>query len=111
MSVSTWAMLATKRCAEALDALRGGSSHGYRHLPRDHPPPKAGRNSTLNEVDLEFRINQRVTASGWGNAGPLSLLAFAVVTLMISLVNVKAISADVAPVVLAVGSSSTAPHS
>jgi succinate-acetate transporter protein len=67
------------------------------------PPPKAGRNGTLNEVDLEFGADQRVTASGWGNAGPLSLLAFAVVTLMISLVNVKAISADVTPAVVAVG--------
>ena len=64
---------------------------------------KAGRNGTLNEVDLEFGADQRVTASGWGNAGPLSLLAFAVVTLMISLVNVKAISADVTPAVVAVG--------
>ena len=67
------------------------------------PPPKAGRNGTLNEVDLEFGADQRVATSGWGNAGPLSLLAFAVVTLMISLVNVKAISADVAPAVVAVG--------
>jgi uncharacterized protein len=67
------------------------------------PPPQAGRNGTLNEVDLEFGADQRVTASGWGNAGPLSLLAFAVVTLMISLVNVKAISADVTPAVVAVG--------
>ncbi len=43
------------------------------------------------------------TNSGWGNAGPLSLLAFAVVTLMLSLVNAKAITADVTPVVFAVG--------
>jgi uncharacterized protein len=39
----------------------------------------------------------------WGNAGPLSLLAFAVVTLMLSLINVKAITADVTPVVFGVG--------
>jgi uncharacterized protein len=43
------------------------------------------------------------TASGWGNAGPLSLLAFAVVTLMLSLINAKAITADVTPVVFGVG--------
>jgi succinate-acetate transporter protein len=43
------------------------------------------------------------TASGWGNAGPLSLLAFAVVTLMLSLINAKANTADVTPVVFGVG--------
>jgi uncharacterized protein len=66
-------------------------------------PPKAGRNGALNEADLEFGADQRVTASGWGNAGPLSLLAFAVVTLMLSLINVKAISATVTPAVASVG--------
>jgi uncharacterized protein len=64
---------------------------------------KAGRNGTLNEVDLEFGADQRVTPSGWGNAGPLALSAFAVVTLMLSLVNVGAISAGVTPVVASVG--------
>jgi uncharacterized protein len=43
------------------------------------------------------------TNPGWGNAGPLSLLAFAVVTLMLSLINAKAITAEVTPVVFAVG--------
>jgi succinate-acetate transporter protein len=43
------------------------------------------------------------TNPGWGNAGPLSLLAFAVVTLMLSLINAKAITADVTPVVFGVG--------
>jgi succinate-acetate transporter protein len=67
------------------------------------PPRMAERNGAPNGVDLEFGADQRVTASGWGNAGPLSLLAFAVVTLMLSLVNVKAISAGVTPVVASVG--------
>jgi succinate-acetate transporter protein len=44
-----------------------------------------------------------VAPSGWGNAGPLSLLAFAVVTLMLSLVNANAITATVTPVVFGVG--------
>jgi uncharacterized protein len=64
---------------------------------------KAGRNGTLNEFDLDFGADPRVTPSGWGNAGPLALSAFAVVTLMLSLVNVGAISAGVTPVVASVG--------
>ena len=100
--LSTWAMLATKRCAEALDALRGGSSHGYRHY-HTTTPAQGWAQRHAQQGHPEFGVDQRVTASGWGNAGPLSLLAFAVVTLMISLVNVKAISADVAPAVVAVG--------
>jgi succinate-acetate transporter protein len=44
-----------------------------------------------------------VATSGWGNAGPLSLLAFAVVTLMLSLINANAITGATAPVVFSVG--------
>ncbi|MGO9905588.1 MAG: acetate uptake transporter [Solirubrobacteraceae bacterium] len=67
------------------------------------PPQNAERNGALNGADLEFGADQHVTTQGWGNAGPLSLLAFAVVTLMLSLINVKAISAEVTPVVASVG--------
>jgi succinate-acetate transporter protein len=63
-----------------------------------------GVNGGLNEPDPEFGRDQRAaTPQGWGNAGPLSLLAFAVVTLMLSLINVKAISVDLIPVVASVG--------
>jgi succinate-acetate transporter protein len=57
----------------------------------------------VNGADLEFGADQHVTTLGWGNAGPLSLLAFAVVTLMLSLINVNAISGGVTPVVASVG--------
>jgi succinate-acetate transporter protein len=70
---------------------------------RRPPPQIAQRNGAHNEVDPEFGVDQRVTASGWGNAGPLSLLAFAVVTLMLSLINAKAVTASVSPVVFSVG--------
>jgi succinate-acetate transporter protein len=70
--------------------------------PRSAPP--AGLNGGVNEPDPEFGADQRVEApDGWGNAGPLSLLAFAVVTLMLSLINANAITAVVAPVVFGVG--------
>jgi len=70
--------------------------------PRSTPPARL--NGALNEPDLEFGRDQHApTPEGWGNAGPLSLLAFAVVTLMLSLINAKAITADVAPVVFGVG--------
>ena len=67
------------------------------------PRQNAERNGALNGADLEFGADQHVATQGWGNAGPLSLLAFAVVTLMLSLINVKAISAEVTPVVASVG--------
>jgi succinate-acetate transporter protein len=70
------------------------------------PPPQrvAPQRVDLNGgPDPEFGADQRATPAGWGNAGPLSLLAFAVVTLMLSLINVKAINAGVTPVVASVG--------
>jgi succinate-acetate transporter protein len=70
--------------------------------PRSAPP--GGLNGGVNEPDPEFGADQRVAApDGWGNAGPLSLLAFAVVTLMLSLINANAITGVVAPVVFGVG--------
>lgn len=41
-------------------------------------------------------------APEWGNSAPLALMAFAVTTLMLSLVNAKAVSAGVTPVVFGV---------
>jgi succinate-acetate transporter protein len=69
-----------------------------------HPAPqKADLNGALGEPDPEFGGDQRATPQSWGNAGPLALLAFAVVTFMLSMINAKAISAGVTPVVLSVG--------
>jgi succinate-acetate transporter protein len=67
------------------------------------PPQNGAVNGAVNAPDPEFGVDQRATPSGWGNAGPLSLSAFAVVTLMLSLINVNAISADLIPVVASVG--------
>jgi uncharacterized protein len=69
-------------------------------------PRSAPKAVDLNGVNGAAKLNGAAppsTASGWGNAGPLSLLAFAVVTLMLSLINAKAITADVTPVVFGVG--------
>jgi succinate-acetate transporter protein len=63
-------------------------------------PPKANLNGA---PDPEFGEVQRVTTTSWGNAGPLALLSFAVVTFMLSMVNAKLVSAGVTPVILAVG--------
>jgi succinate-acetate transporter protein len=41
----------------------------------------------------------RATTLNWGNSAPLALLAFAVTTFMLSMVNANAISAGVQPVV------------
>ena len=61
-------------------------------IDKRSPPQNGERNGALNGVDPEFGVDQRATPSGWGNAGPLSLLGFAVVTLMLSLINAKAIT-------------------
>jgi len=72
-------------------------------IDKRSPPQNGERNGALNGVDPEFGVDQRVAVSGWGNAGPLSLSAFAVVTLMLSLINLNAVSADMIPVVASVG--------
>ncbi len=41
--------------------------------------------------------------SGWGNSGPLCLIAFAAVTFMISLVNAGGVSSAVVPVIISTG--------
>jgi uncharacterized protein len=43
------------------------------------------------------------TNLSWGNAGPIALLSFGVVTFMLSMVNANAISGGVTPVILSVG--------
>jgi uncharacterized protein len=67
-------------------------------------PPETKLNGNFYQPDDEFGADQRATPTqGWGNAGPLALLAFAVVTFMLSMINAKAITAGVTPVVLSVG--------
>ena len=53
------------------------------------------------EAELEG-APRRVSTLNWGNSAPLALLAFAVTTFMLSMVNADAIDAGVAPVVLGV---------
>ena len=64
----------------------------------------ASRPSTVNgrsEVELDTAL-PRATTLDWGNSAPLALLAFAVTTFMLSMVNANAISAGVQPVVFGV---------
>jgi succinate-acetate transporter protein len=53
------------------------------------------------EVELNS-TPPRATTLDWGNSAPLALLAFAVTTFMLSMVNANAISAGVQPVVFGV---------
>ena len=53
------------------------------------------------EVELNS-APPRATTLDWGNSAPLALLAFAVTTFMLSMVNANAISAGVQPVVFGV---------
>lgn len=53
------------------------------------------------EIDLEGAPRDATTLN-WGNSAPLALLAFAVTTFMLSMINANAISATVLPVVFGV---------
>ncbi len=63
------------------------------------------RNANGHRVVPTIVERQVVTepAVGWGNSGPLCLIAFAVTTFMISLVNAQGINAGVVPVILSCG--------
>lgn len=57
-----------------------------------------------HDVPAFFERDVDVTpAAGWANSGPLCLIAFAVTTFMISLVNAKAVNPGVVPVILSCG--------
>jgi succinate-acetate transporter protein len=66
-------------------------------------PRSAPKAADENGTAAAERVFGPQTNPGWGNAGPLSLMAFAVVTLMLSLINAKLITAAVTPVVFSVG--------
>lgn len=53
------------------------------------------------EAELEGALSRETTLD-WGNSAPLALLAFAVTTFMLSMVNANAIAAGVLPVVFGV---------
>jgi len=57
--------------------------------------------SVQQEADLEG-MPRRATTLNWGNSAPLALLAFAVTTFMLSMVNANFIAAGVQPVVFGV---------
>jgi uncharacterized protein len=50
----------------------------------------------------EARASERATTLDWGNSAPLALLAFAVTTFMLSMINAKAVAVGVTPVVFGV---------
>ena len=66
-------------------------------------PRPALRTADLNGAPQLNGVPPPAPTTGWGNAGPLALLAFAVVTFMLSMINANAISDGVTPVVLSVG--------
>jgi uncharacterized protein len=55
-----------------------------------------------SELNGHATIAPATTSQEWGNSAPLALMAFAVTTLMLSLVNANAISKGVTPVVFGV---------
>ena len=59
-------------------------------------PPLAPQEAELNGA------RPRATNLDWGNSAPLALLAFAVTTFMLSMVNASAVSVGVTPVVFGV---------
>jgi len=65
-------------------------------------PTQLGVNSGANS-NAKVVSQTKDKDAGWGNSGPLCLFAFAITTFMISMVNAKAISGAVVPVVIGVG--------
>jgi succinate-acetate transporter protein len=66
-------------------------------------PRPSAVNGRSDQQDAELgRALPLATTLDWGNSAPLALLAFAVTTFMLSMVNANAISAGVQPVVFAV---------
>ena len=59
----------------------------------------AQAHATIPEVE---RAPMRPTTLDWGNSAPLALLAFAVTTFMLSMINANAVSIGTTPVVFAV---------
>lgn len=61
--------------------------------------------TTVEEVRREIGAERPLastTALDWGNSAPLALLAFAVTTFMLSMINAKAVAVGVTPVVFGV---------
>jgi uncharacterized protein len=67
--------------------------------PRKEPQLNGAQHATTTELD---RAPARATTLDWGNSAPLALLAFAVTTFMLSMINANAVSIGVTPVVFGV---------
>ena len=65
------------------------------------PPSTVDGRSAPQEAELGGSLPLATTLD-WGNSAPLALLAFAVTTFMLSMVNANAVSAGVQPVVFGV---------
>jgi uncharacterized protein len=68
--------------------------------PRKEPQLN-GAETRVTIPELE-RAPARATTLDWGNSAPLALLAFAVTTFMLSMINANAVSIGVTPVVFGV---------
>ena len=64
-------------------------------------PQLNGAETRVTTPELE-RMPMRATTLDWGNSAPLALLAFAVTTFMLSMINANAVSIGVTPVVFGV---------
>ena len=67
--------------------------------PRKEPQLNGAQYAATTELD---RAPARATTLDWGNSAPLALLAFAVTTFMLSMINANAVSIGVTPVVFGV---------
>ena len=67
--------------------------------PRQEAQLNGAQHATTTELD---RAPARATTLDWGNSAPLALLAFAVTTFMLSMINANAVSIGVTPVVFGV---------
>jgi len=67
--------------------------------PRKEPQLNGAQHATTTELD---HAPARATTLDWGNSAPLALLAFAVTTFMLSMINANAVSIGVTPVVFGV---------
>jgi GPR1/FUN34/yaaH family len=92
-----------------VDTTQNGHAVAVREPIRAPQPPPAANSYRAEPVLVEPEVVAE--PSGWANSGPLCLIAFAVTTFMISLVNAKGASSAVVPMVISTGLISVAPPS
>jgi uncharacterized protein len=82
--------IVTGGCAEALGALKGGRIMAT--ITEDH----------VRQEFVAEPAHTRAWTLDWGNSAPLALLAFAVTTFMLSMINANAVAVTATPIVFGV---------